>query len=168
VNISVFVAGDPKAQPRPKAFAFRGHARVYDPGTAEGWKGAIALALRPWVGEVVFPGGAVVVSLGFVFRRPKSHYRSDGSTFTKGAPSHHTGAPDTDNLAKAVLDACTSLGLWRDDSQVIDLRVRKAYALPGAQPGVQVLITADLAAPLVATTATLPLDADPPPDEATR
>ena len=40
------VNGDPKPQPRPKAFKRGKHAAVYDPGTAEGWKGSIALAAR--------------------------------------------------------------------------------------------------------------------------
>ena len=34
--ISFTVLGDPKGQPRPKAFSRGGHAAVYDPGTAEG------------------------------------------------------------------------------------------------------------------------------------
>jgi len=45
-QIHFFVSGDPKAQPRIRAFAINGHARVYDPGTAEGWKSLIAVAAR--------------------------------------------------------------------------------------------------------------------------
>ena len=43
---TAFVHGEPKAQPRAKAFARNGRAGIYDPGTAEGWKGAIAAALQ--------------------------------------------------------------------------------------------------------------------------
>lgn len=47
------VFGTPKAQPRPRAFAKqlggKAVARVYDAGTAEGWKGSIALAARQYV-----------------------------------------------------------------------------------------------------------------------
>ena len=38
--------GIPKGQPRPRAFSRNGHARVFDPGTAEGWKSAVAVAAQ--------------------------------------------------------------------------------------------------------------------------
>ena len=34
------------------------------------------------------------------------------------------GYGDMDNLVKSILDACTGI-LWKDDSQIVDLRVRK-------------------------------------------
>lgn len=128
--IHVFVPGDPKPQPRPRAFARkmggRFVARVYDDSTAEGWKAQIALALKPWVGTW-HATGPVHLTLQFLFRRPSSHFRRDGVTLTKSAPLAHLGRPDADNLAKAVLDCCTMLGLWDDDSQVTWLIVRKQY-----------------------------------------
>lgn len=40
---------------------------------------------------------------------------------------------DLDNLPKAILDACTHAGLWLDDSQIDDLRVRRiGVGKPGA------------------------------------
>lgn len=38
--------------------------------------------------------------------------------------------PDVDNLAKAVMDGLNN-HLWKDDSQVIDLRVTKRWAKEG-------------------------------------
>ena len=38
---------------------------------------------------------------------------------------------DLDNLAKGLLDALTHAGLWLDDSQVADLRIRRAPTLGG-------------------------------------
>lgn len=127
--IYVFVPGDPKPQPRPRAFARKMGgkfvARVYDASTAEGWKAQIAEALRPWVGRW-FATGPVLVVLQFVFRRPESHYRKSGY-LKDSTPRDHVGRPDLDNLAKAVLDCCTTLGLWRDDGQVCDLALSKRY-----------------------------------------
>ena len=136
------VHGTPKPQPRPRAFARNGTARVYDPATAEGWKSAIAEAARshcprePW-------RGAVSVRIAFGFARPKAHYRTGKyeGELRAGAPEHHLHKPDCDNLAKAVLDAMTLLGFWRDDCQVVVLNVTKCYWPSG---GVEVTVT-DLA-----------------------
>lgn len=40
---------------------------------------------------------------------------------------YHISKPDVDNLAKAVLDACTDAGVWHDDSQIIQLSITKTY-----------------------------------------
>lgn len=40
--------------------------------------------------------------------------------------------PDTDNLQKMLLDVCTDLGYWSDDSLIASLVVEKFYAnIPG-------------------------------------
>ncbi|MBO4579264.1 MAG: RusA family crossover junction endodeoxyribonuclease [Clostridiales bacterium] len=35
--------------------------------------------------------------------------------------------PDLDNMAKLLLDRMTKLGFWKDDSQIVDLTLRKAW-----------------------------------------
>lgn len=131
-SISFWVSGDPKGQPRPRAFARKmGNkfvARVYDSGTAEGWKSAVAQAAMPHLKAFSVPVGVTMV---FNFRRPKNHYNSKGNPKIS-SPLWHTTKPDADNAAKAVLDAMTQLGFWRDDSQVSQLVVRKEYACPGS------------------------------------
>jgi Holliday junction resolvase RusA-like endonuclease len=122
--LEVFVAGIPKGQPRPKAYSRGNHAGVYDPGTAEEWKGIVRQEVKfrwdgiPWEGPVA-------LSLGFQMPRPKGHFNKKGIKPT--APSFHTGRPDADNCAKAIMDALTNLGIWHDDAQVAKLRVRKEY-----------------------------------------
>lgn len=135
--IRFFAPGDPRGQPRPRAFAMGGKARVFDPGTAEGWKSAVAVAARSEI--VTKMEGPIRVELGFVIRRPKGHYRTGkhSATLRPDAPMRHTSKPDADNLAKAVLDALTTLGAWLDDSQVCVLLVTKNY---GSDPGVHVQI----------------------------
>lgn len=124
-TLKFFAHGDPKGQPRPRAFAFHGKARVFDPGTAEGWKGQVAIAAKDaWDGRPFTQ--AVVVRLTFVMRRPKGHFRSNGE-LKPAAPYYHTGKPDVDNLAKAVLDALTTLGMWRDDAIVYEMHVLRCY-----------------------------------------
>ena len=38
---------------------------------------------------------------------------------------------DLDNLLKAALDACTSAGVWSDDSNIVDLRIYWADSIGG-------------------------------------
>lgn len=137
--ITFFVAGEPKGQPRPRAFArnFGGkwQARVYDAGTAEGWKGAIALAAKPFVPFIPLEG-PVRLDVTFYFPRPKAHFTKKGLRPT--APAFHVSKPDRDNCEKALLDALKQLGMMRDDSQVCAGAVVKRY---GAKPGAEVIIT---------------------------
>lgn len=139
MTISFFVAGDPKPQPRPRAFAFKGHARVYDAGTAEGWKSLIAVALKQtWKGAPI--EGPIHLGLTFYMRRPKSHYNSKGIIKPAHLNEWHTQKPDVDNLAKAVMDCLTQCGVWRDDSQVCVQYVTKMWD-SNQMPGCKITIT---------------------------
>lgn len=123
------VVGHPKGQPRPRAFARGGKARVYDPGTAEGWKSTVAMTCPP---PAVMLDGPVAVTMSFRMPRPK-RLKVD-----REVP--HTARPDSDNLAKAVLDALTAVGWWRDDSQVSTLTVGKRYCHSGEAAGMHLAI----------------------------
>jgi Holliday junction resolvase RusA-like endonuclease len=135
-TVSFFAPGIPKGQPRPRAFVRGKRAAVYDPGTAEGWKGQIALAWRE-LGIPAVIDGVLDVSLTFHLPRPKHHYTAKG-VLKPSAPVWHTVKPDADNLAKAVLDALTALSVWKDDAQVSSLTIHKQY---GSPTGCQISIT---------------------------
>jgi Holliday junction resolvase RusA-like endonuclease len=137
--IEFWVAGVPKGQPRPKAFSRGGMARVYDPGTAEGWKGQIAQAAKPYLPATPLEM-PLKVDITFYFPRPKGHYKGKKLVLRDDAPTFHTGKPDRDNLDKACLDALTVLRMWRDDSQVCDGRIRKFYDI-GNGPGCWIRIS---------------------------
>ena len=134
------VDGEPKAQPRPRAFAFHGHARMYDAGTSNGWKKLVASSARPYCHKTPLLG-PLRVNLHFSFERPKSHYgRRNGRPYIKeSAPRSMTGKPDVDNLAKAVMDALTDVGMWVDDAQIIVTEITKRWSNDGSQ-GVDVEI----------------------------
>ena len=145
MNVSFFVTGDPKAQPRPRAFARRvGNkvmVRAYDPGSAEGWKSQVALGARHH--RPPQPSRATMsVMLTFFFRRPASHFKGKTRILRPDAPRQHCTKPDTDNLAKAVLDALTTVGMWQDDKQVYSLHVMKLYS-DGDVPGCFIQIWED-------------------------
>lgn len=136
MNYAFTANGTPKGQPRARAFAFKGKARMYDPGTAEGWKQVVAVA-----GDRVKPKkpitASVIVNLTFCMPRPKRLLK-------RSSPERRipfTSKPDADNLAKAVLDAMTVVGWWADDALVVGLLVFKFYGEIGRKPGVDVQVT---------------------------
>ena len=121
--------GVPKGQPRIKAYVRGRHAGVYTPDTANQWKMAVRDAFLREHWERLEPiDGPVGVTLTFWIGRPKSHLRKDG-TLKPSAPIHHTHKSDVDNLAKAVLDVLTDMRVWKDDAQVNDLHVTRAWAV---------------------------------------
>jgi Holliday junction resolvase RusA-like endonuclease len=131
------VEGEPKPQPRARAFAMKGRGvRMYDPGTAEGWKAQIAAGVKD---KVPFPPWSGPVEMTVVFRisRPKGHYGTgrNSRVLKKSAPKYPTGKPDLDNYLKAVMDALSMLSFWTDDSIVVQTRCSKVYTnnyKPGA------------------------------------
>lgn len=135
VHSLIIVMGDPKAQPRPRAFAMNGKARVYDSATAEGWKGLIAEAARKYLPKEPIEG-PVSVYCRFLFKRPQRLMRKKDPI--ERIP--HTAKPDRDNLDKAVLDTLTQIGFWRDDSQVCAGKVEKFYCRKDGSPGAEILI----------------------------
>ena len=145
--MNTFIFGDPKGQPRARAFArkmgAKHVARMYDSDVADAWKQAVSLQIAremmayPVAVDLV---GAFDVNLTFFFRRPKSHYGKGGHV-KASAPVCHVSKPDADNLAKLVLDRITRGGrIWRDDSQVARLRVDKFWAITDARIGVYVSV----------------------------
>jgi Holliday junction resolvase RusA-like endonuclease len=145
--MNLFIFGDPKGQPRARAFARKMGAthvaRMYDSDVADAWKRAVDLGIERELRAAavpVDPVGAFEVKLTFFFRRPKSHYGKAGH-FKASAPVNHVSKPDADNLAKLVLDRITRGGrIWRDDSQVAKLKVEKYWAITDARIGVYVSI----------------------------
>jgi Holliday junction resolvase RusA-like endonuclease len=137
--ISFRVHGVPKGQPRPRAFAFKGHARVYDAGTAEGWKSEIALAARPHLPTAPLEGALAIV-IEVWMPRPAAHFIASKRERGRkaGSPIYHTSKPDADNLAKAILDALSTLRFWHDDNQVARLVVIKRYEDTADGPGAHI------------------------------
>lgn len=134
MKINVFVAGTPKPQPRPRRAGNR--KGVYTPDTAKDWKMAILAAM---VGQNHMVDGPVRCKLTFLMPRPKRLYRKKDDMFE----IPHTTKPDIDNLMKAVYDAMTQAGVWKDDSVVYMSESRKCYHAKDGQPGVWIEVESD-------------------------
>lgn len=126
MKITLFVAGIPKGQPRARAFSRGGMVRMYDPGTADAWKQCITIEWKRYAQNYKKIVGPCALDLTFKMPRPKSHYTKKG--LKPESPIWFDHKPDADNLAKAVMDCLTDIGVWEDDDQVVHLSVQKAYA----------------------------------------
>lgn len=156
------VYGTPKGQPRPRAFVRRGavhgpRAAVYDPATADGWKEAVRNAAldaiacpTPSPCAPFYSGRPIILSVEYIFPRPKSHFRTGKheGVVKENAPHWHTSKPDRNNVEKALEDALgewphgESPVFWDDDRCVVDGRSVKRYAKEGERAGALVTIEA--------------------------
>lgn len=140
--------GPPKGQPRAKATRRGAFVRMYTPDTADEMKDGIRrLAVEAMArGEWEHTTGPVEVVITAHFERPASHFRRVRGTdvLKQGSPIYHDQKPDSDNVAKAVMDALgpsgSWSGVWDDDKRVAALTVIKMYAPPGKGPSVEVIV----------------------------
>lgn len=137
MRIEFTVPAIPIAQPRPKAMAFHGHARVYQPTKhpVADFKASVRMAAnQAFTGAPL--SGPLRVDCVFVFPRTK------GQQWKKRPMPRlpHTKKPDRDNIDKAVLDALTGI-LWVDDCQVCAGSLEKWIAAGDEQPHVKVTVT---------------------------
>lgn len=140
MRITISIGGEPKPQPRPRARAFQASpgkwiAQIYNPSDCDGWKRMIELAAKPHVPSEPLEG-PISIKATFFMERPKSHFLKAG--LRTNAPTKHAQRPDFDNLIKAVMDACTDAGLWRDDALIADATIAKRWA--NKYPGVVIEI----------------------------
>jgi Holliday junction resolvase RusA-like endonuclease len=119
---NLFVEGEPKAQPRTRKGKY---GNFYNPNTADSWKETIQIAFlanrKPQI------TGAVYLKIRFSFHN-KGIY----------GEQPHTVKPDKDNLEKAVMDALSSIQIWKDECQVYGGNTEK-YWTPG-KSGAQIWI----------------------------
>lgn len=89
---------------------------------------AAALVARIAADDLTFTG-PVSLEATFTLKRPAGHYRTGANAglLRDSAPAVPAVTPDLDKLVRSTLDALTLAGVWRDDSQVCELLVRKCY-----------------------------------------
>ena len=115
----LFVAGDPRPQGSKKAFARGKHIVLVEANKdLPAWRETMKrmFELKMLERDTSFPT-AISVSIQFWLRRPKSVTRQ-----------YATGTYDVDKLTRAVLDSLQSAKVITNDSNVVDLNVRKTYA----------------------------------------
>lgn len=117
VRFEVLGVAEPKGSTR--AFIPKGWTRPVITSANKNlrkWEDDIRAALQQQVAGIFFDG-PVVVQVDFHLPRPASMSKK---------VMFHVKRPDADKLGRAVLDALTKT-LWKDDSQVVEMRVAKHY-----------------------------------------
>ena len=112
-----------RALPQGSKNAFKSGNRVVLVEASKGlkpWRSVVALEAklkRDEVQDQSLIEGPVAVELLFQFVPGKTVKRKEMTT-----------KPDVDKLSRAILDALTGV-VWKDDSQVVELRARKQYGV---------------------------------------
>jgi Holliday junction resolvase RusA-like endonuclease len=117
------VYGQPLPQMRMKACKIGGHIRIYDPQAKQ--KEEIRWRIRGLYKEepVTIP---IYVEILFYMPIPK-HTSTVRKKDMINGKMHHMKRPDVDNLIKLILDCMTGI-VYKDDSQICDIRAKKLYA----------------------------------------
>lgn len=153
--IKLRVYGTPVPQGSTRAFAVRKGGRptgavvvTGDNPKTKSWRAAIVDAALAAIRDAAHDPGrdgvteehagqALAVTLVFTLPRPAGHFGSgkNAGQVKPSAPPFPVAKPDLDKLCRAVLDALTDAGVWRDDSQVASLTAAKVYASGNERPG---------------------------------
>jgi Holliday junction resolvase RusA-like endonuclease len=127
VILSITIPGAPVAKGRPKVTAQGRFPRVYTPAKTRRYEDMIRIEAYNAMGGREPLDEAVAVVVTAYIQPPKSLSKKRRSDALEGVTKPVT-RPDLDNYAKAALDGCNAI-IFRDDSLVTDLIVRKRYSL---------------------------------------
>lgn len=128
--IDIFIPIRPVAQARARGAFIGGAIRMYTPKSSRVFKERLAAEIWTMVGRRICLDEALHVDIEITLERPKSARNR----------RHPTVKPDLDNFEKAVMDACTEAGLWRDDAVVVSKFSVKRYADGPGDVGVRIAV----------------------------
>lgn len=139
------MAGSPRGQGRPRTTVRGGFATIYkDPKSRKYETSVQVLAKQAMAGHPPL-SGPLSVSLRFRMPIPKSASKAARAAMASGEWAH-TGKPDLDNMAKAILDGMKG-AVFGDDSQIVRSFLTKIYAEhPGVDVRVEPLAPQEMAA----------------------
>lgn len=120
-----------------------GESVMVESSKVKPWRAAVQFAANEARGGTPLMDGPVSVAADFIFPRPRKHFRAKDGAIKPGVPWHvaNRTAGDVDKLLRAIFDAMTTI-VFHDDSQVVEVRARKVYAIGHEQPGVRISVKA--------------------------
>lgn len=131
--ITFIVPGQPQGKGRPRVGKVGQHARMYTPQKTVAYEGLIALACQQAMAGRPMLDGPVSAAIAIDCAVPAS-WSGKKQRAALAGNLMPTTKPDADNVVKAVFDGLNGVA-FKDDVQVVDLRVRKRYS---ATPAVRV------------------------------
>lgn len=120
------VPGQPQGKGRPRIGKIGQHARMFTPAKTVAYEGLIAHAAQQAMAGSPLIDAAVACNV-FIDCQVPASWSGKQQRMALAGDVLPKSKPDADNVVKAVFDGLNGV-LWRDDSLVVDLRVRKRYA----------------------------------------
>ncbi|WP_289687692.1 RusA family crossover junction endodeoxyribonuclease [Faecalibaculum rodentium] len=133
-SVEFTVPGEPCAKGRPRFNRATGHAAT--PSKTVRYEFLVRLSYMQQIGQSVQLEGPLSAEISAYFTIPKSASKKKRQQMLDGE-LHPTKKPDTDNLAKIVLDALNGIA-YADDKDIVRLNVKKIWS---EQPRVDVKIS---------------------------
>lgn len=126
-SVSITVPGAPVPKGRPRVGVIGGHARVFTPSKTRRYEDLIRLEAGRIMGDRPQLEGQTAVYIRAYMQTPQAlaKHKIKGPSAEAGVIRPLT-KPDVDNFAK-VIDALNGI-VWRDDSQVVELKIEKFYS----------------------------------------
>ena len=124
--LSLTVPGVPVGKGRPRFTTGGGFARAYTPAKTQRYEDMIRSEAANAMGDRSPLDEAMSVTITAYVAMPKSFSKAKRINAAAGDVKPLT-KPDIDQYAKAALDGCNAI-IFRDDSCVTDLIVRKRYS----------------------------------------
>ena len=133
--VSFVVPGEPQGKGRARISKAGKFARLYTPAKTVAYEGLVALAAQEVMQGRALITGPVLIELRILHAVPQSMSKKRRLGALAGEIPC-LKKPDTDNVLKAICDACNGV-VWRDDVQATDGAFRRRWA---ETPGVHVRI----------------------------
>lgn len=124
--IAFTVPGAPQGKGRAKIVKIGSFRRMATPAKTVAYEGLIAHAAQQAMAGAPLLEDAAACNV-FIDSPVPSSWSAKKQRAALAGEVLPTTRPDADNVVKAVFDGCNGV-LWRDDAQVVDLRVRKRYS----------------------------------------
>ena len=118
------IVGEPQGKGRPRFSTRGGFVKTYTPEKTASYENFVKLCyLNKYKGQKL--DGEIIAEITAYFSIPKSFSKKKRSEAIEGKIMP-TKKPDTDNIAKTILDSLNGIA-FEDDKQVVALLVKKLY-----------------------------------------
>lgn len=128
------IIGEPQGKGRPRFSTRGGFVKTYTPEKTASYENFVKLCyLNKYRGQKL--DGEIIAEIIAYFSIPNSFSKKKRAEAIEGKIKP-TKKPDTDNIAKTILDSLNGIA-FEDDKQVVSLSVKKLY---GEEPKVVVVL----------------------------